>query len=97
MTTEKKKILKKSIKAQAIKNPNTKFYFLVGTGIGFGIAGMALPPVGTIDWSVLILIGQLLILAAAVMGISVNFDLKRGILQSDCDNDDDEEEKEQNK
>ena len=91
MTTEKKNKFKKSIKSQAIKNPNTKFYFLVIMGIGFGVAGMTLPPVGTIDWSVLILIGQLLILAAAVMGISVNFDLKRGILQSDCDNDDDEE------
>ena len=91
MTTKKKDKLKQSIKAQAIKNPNTKFYFLVGTGIGFGIAGMALPPVGAIDWSVLILIGQLLILAAAVMGISVNFDLKNGQFSSDCD--DDEEEK----
>ena len=95
MTTEKKKILKKSIKTHVVINPNFKFYFLVGAGIGFGVAGMALPPIGTIDWSVLLLIGQLLILAAAVMGISVNFDLKRGILQSDCD--DDEEEKEQNK
>ena len=92
MTTEKKNKLKKSIKAQAIKNPNTKFYFLVGTGIGFGIAGMTLPPVGTIDWSVLILIGQLLILAAAVMGISVNFDLKNGQFSSDCDDDDEEKE-----
>ena len=92
MTSKKKDKLKQAVKSQAIKNPNTKFYFLVGAGIGFGIAGMALPPIGSIDWSVLILIGQLLILAAAVMGISVNFDLKRGILQSDCD--DDEEEKE---
>ena len=91
MTTKKKDKLKQSIKSQAIKNPNTKFYFLVLMGIGFGIAGMTLPPVGTIDWSVLILIGQLLILAAAVMGISVNFDLKNGQFSSDCD--DDEEEK----
>ena len=99
MTTKKKKILKKSIKTQVIINPNTKFYFLVGSGIAFGVAGMTLPPIGQIDWSVLLLIGQLLILAAAIMGISVNFDLKRGILQSDCDNDDDdddENEKEQN-
>ena len=91
MTTEKKNKLKKSIKAQAIKNPNTKFYFLVGTGIGFGIAGMTLPPVGAIDWSILILIGQLLILAAAVMGISVNFDLKNGQFSSDCDDEDEKE------
>ena len=90
MTTEKKDKLKKSIKSQAIKNPNTKFYFLVIMGIAFGVAGMCLPPVGTIDWSVLILIGQLLILAAAVMGISVNFDLKNGQFSSDCDDDDEE-------
>ena len=91
MTTEKKNKLKQSIKSQAIKNPNTKFYFLVLMGIGFGIAGMTLPPVGTIDWSVLILIGQLLILAAAVMGISVNFDLKNGQFSSDCDDDEEKE------
>ena len=91
MTTKKKEKIKQSIKSQAIKNPNTKFYFLVLMGIGFGVAGMTLPPIGTIDWSVLILIGQLLILAAAVMGISVNFDLKNGQFSSDCD--DDEEEK----
>ena len=92
MTTKKKDKLKQSIKSQAIKNPNIKFYFLVIMGIGFGVAGMTLPPVGTIDWSVLILIGQLLILAAAVMGISVNFDLKNGQFSSDCDGDDDEKE-----
>ena len=91
MTTKKKDKLKQSIKSQAIKNPNTKFYFLVLMGIGFGVAGMTLPPVGTIDWSVLILIGQLLILAAAVMGISVNFDLKNGQFSSDCDDDEDDE------
>lgn len=92
MTTKKKNILKKSIKQQVMINPNVKFYFLVGAGIGFGIAGMTLPPIGQIDWSVLLLIGQLLILAAAIMGISVNFDLKKGVLQSDCDKDEDEEE-----
>ena len=91
MTTKKKDKLKQSIKSQAIKNPNTKFYFLVGAGIGFGVAGMALPPIGAIDWSVLILIGQLLILAAAVMGISVNFDLKNGQFSSDCDDDEEKE------
>ena len=92
MTTKKKDKLKQSIKSQAIKNPNTKFYFLVLMGIGFGVAGMTLPPIGTIDWSVLILIGQLLILAAAVMGISVNFDLKNGQFSSDCDDEDNEKE-----
>ena len=93
MTTKQKDKLKQSIKSQAIKNPNTKFYFLVLMGIGFGVAGMCLPPIGTIDWSVLILIGQLLILAAAIMGIQVNFDLKNGQFSSDCD--DNEETKEE--
>ena len=91
MTTKKKDKLKQSIKTQVVINPNFKFYFLVGAGIGFGVAGMALPPIGTIDWSVLLLIGQLLILAAAVMGISVNFDLKNGQFSSDCDDDDEKE------
>ena len=90
MTIKKKGELKKSIKSQAIKNPNAKFYFLVIMGIGFGVAGMTLPPIGTIDWSILILIGQLFILAAAIMGISVNFDLKNGQFSSDCDDDDEE-------
>lgn len=31
-------------KVKAIKNPDKKFYFLVWAGIGFGIAGMILPP-----------------------------------------------------
>ncbi len=87
MSTKKKDKLKQSTKTQAIRNPNTKFYFLVVSGIGFGIAGMTLPPIGIIDWSVLILIGQLFILAAAIMGISVNFDLKNGQFSSDCDDD----------
>lgn len=92
MAEQTKNKLKKSVKQHIVLNPNTKFYFLVGAGIGFGIAGMVLPPIGTIDWSVLLLIGQLLILAAAVIGISVNFDLKKGVFESDCDNDDDEKE-----
>lgn len=88
MTKPNKKKLKKSIKQQFVINPNTKFYFLVCAGIGFGIAGMVLPPIGTIDWSVLTLIAQLLILAAAVVGISVNFDLKNGVFEVDDDDDD---------
>ena len=93
MAEPTKNKLKKSVKQHIVLNPNTKFYFLVGAGIGFGIAGMALPPLGTIDWSVLLLIGQLLILAAAVIGISVNFDLKKGVFETDND---DDGEKEQN-
>ena len=77
-------------KIRAIKNPDKKFYFLVCAGIGFGIAGMLLPPIGTIDWSVLILIGQLFILAATVLGLDIKFNIKEGIFES---GDIDEEEK----
>jgi len=69
-------------KVKAIKNPNTKFYFLVCSGIGFGVAGMTLPPVGTIDWSVLILIGQIFLLSAAILGLEVKMNIKEGIFES---------------
>ena len=68
-----------------IKNPNTKFYFLVVTGIGFGVAGMVLPPIGTIDWSVLVMIGQLFILAATILGLDIKMNLKEGIFESGDD------------
>jgi len=81
-------------KVKAIKNPDKKFYFLVWTGIGFGIAGMILPPIGTIDWSVLILIGQIFLLSAAVLGLEVKMNIKEGIFESgDIDIDDKNEEK----
>jgi len=69
-------------KVKAIKNPNTKFYFLVICGIGFGIAGMVLPPIGKIDWSVLVMIGQLFILAATILGLDIKMNLKEGIFES---------------
>lgn len=77
-------------KLRAIKNPDKKFYFLVCAGIGFGIAGMLLPPIGTIDWSVLILIGQLFVLSAAILGLEVKMNIKEGVFES---GDIDEEEK----
>ena len=82
MTTKKKDKLKQSTKTQAIRNPNAKFYFLVCAGIGFGIAGLTLPPVGTIDWSVLILIGQLFLLSAAILGLEVKMNIKDGVFES---------------
>ena len=76
-------------KVKAIKNPDKKFYFLVCAGIGFGIAGMLLPPIGTIDWSVLILIGQLFVLSATILGLDIKFNIKEGVFESgDIDEED---------
>lgn len=72
---------------QKIKNPTKKFYFLITAGIGFGVAGMTLPPVGSIDWSVLVMIGQLFVLAATVLGFEVKFNVKDGIFESGTDDD----------
>ena len=75
---------------QKIKNPSKKFYFLTISGIGLMVAGMCLPPVGTIDWSVLIGAGQLFILAAAIIGLEIKMNLKDGVFKSGTD---DEENK----
>ena len=89
MTTEKKKILKKSIKTHVIKNPNTKFYFLVIMGIAFGVWGGLTPPEGEISPSFLVMIAQLFILAATILGLDIKFNIKDGIFESgDCDEDD---------
>lgn len=45
--------------------------------MGFGIAGMAIPPIGFIHSSVLILIAQCLVLCATLLGLSVKFDLEK--------------------
>ena len=92
MTTKKKNKLKQSIKTQAIKNPNTKFYFLVIMGIGFGIWGGLTPPEGEISPSFLVMIAQLFILAATIIGLDIKFNLKDGIFESgDCDDDNEKE------
>lgn len=63
-----------------MKNKTKIFTFLVlfFCGIGFGIAGMTMPPLGMIDSSVLILIAQVFILAASIWGFEVHFDIKEG-------------------
>ena len=81
--------------AQKIKNSTRKFYFLTISGIGFGVAGMCLPPIGTIDWSVLVMVGQLFILAAAIVGLDIKMNLKDGIFESGTD-DDEKDEKNSN-
>ena len=79
--------LKKKIKA--IKNPNTKFYFLVCAGIGFGIWGGLTPPDGEISPSFLVMIAQLFILAATILGLDIKFNIKEGIFESgDVDEED---------
>lgn len=77
---------------QKIKKSTRKFYFLTISGIGFGVAGMCLPPIGTIDWSVLVMVGQLFILAAAIVGLDIKFNLKEGIFESGTDDEDEKKE-----
>jgi len=78
-------------KVKAIKNPDKKFYFLVIIGVAFGIWGGLTPPEGEISPSFLILIAQLFILAATILGLDIKFNIKEGIFESgDID---DEEEK----
>ena len=69
-------------KVKAIKNPNTKFYFLVICGIGFGIWGGLTPPEGEISPSFLVMIAQLFILAATIIGLDIKFNIKEGIFES---------------
>jgi len=76
-------------KVRAIKNPDKKFYFLVCAGIGFGIWGGLTPPMGEISPSFLILIAQLFILAATILGLDIKFNIKEGIFESgDIDEED---------
>lgn len=78
-------------KARAIKNPDKKFYILVLIGVAFGIWGGLTPPEGEISPSFLIMIAQLFILAATILGLDIKFNIKEGIFESgDID---DEEEK----
>jgi hypothetical protein len=69
-------------KERAIKNPDTKFYFLVLCGVGFGIWGGLTPPEGEISPSFLVMIAQLFILAATILGLDIKFNIKEGIFES---------------
>lgn len=54
---------------------NNKYYYSSSAFIMsliFGICGMVLPPLGVIDNSVLIWIGQLLLFTASILGINFN-------------------------
>lgn len=41
------------------------------SGIALGVVGIIIPPMGEIDNSVLIIVGQLLIYSSAVIGIKI--------------------------
>ena len=41
--------------------------------IGFGIAGISIPPLGEVDGSTLTLIGQMLIFAATLVGLGTTY------------------------
>jgi hypothetical protein len=69
-------------KVKAIKNPDKKFYFLVLIGVAFGIWGGLTPPEGEISPSFLIMIAQLFILAATILGLDIKFNIKEGIFES---------------
>lgn len=63
-------------------------YLSFFAGVGFGIAGLAVPPIGLIHSSVLILIAQCLVLCATLLGLSVKFDLHRQIFNTQQPGDD---------
>ena len=69
-------------KVKAIKNPDKKFYFLVLIGVAFGVWGGLTPPEGEISPSFLIMIAQLFILAATILGLDIKFNIKEGIFES---------------
>lgn len=60
-----------------IKSNDKKFWGLVLIGTIFAAAGFVSPPLGEIGNSVLIWSGQCLVLAGAVLGINMSFDLKQ--------------------
>lgn len=61
-----------------MKNKLVTFFILFFCGVGFGAAGMVLPPTGIIHSSVLILVGQIFILCASIYGYEIHFDINKG-------------------
>ena len=58
------------------KSNDRKFWGLVIIGTAFAAAGFISPPLGEIGNSVLIWSGECLVLAGAIMGINLHFDVK---------------------
>lgn len=46
------------------------------------VAGLVLPPLGVIDSSVLILIAQILVFVASLMGMRIKIDAKNGKVET---------------
>lgn len=49
------------------------FWVLIFIGVAFSAASLLLPPLGVIDNSVLLLVGQILLLAAGIEGFATAF------------------------
>lgn len=58
------------------RGTDSKFWGLVIIGTVFAAAGFLSPPLGQIGNSVLIWSGQCLVLAGAILGINLHFDVK---------------------
>lgn len=50
--------------------------FLAIFGCGILVAGLALPPLGKIDNSVLVAAGEVFVFSGAIMGINLNYNLR---------------------
>lgn len=72
-------------------DPKT-FFIIFFTAVGFAVAGLLFPPPGQIDNSLLILIAQLLVLAAGVYGISFQVDIQKGKASAGKDEESQEDE-----
>lgn len=66
-------------------NNTIKKYLAVASfiaAIGFGIAGIVIYPAGIIHGSVLILIAQLLVLCATLIGLNITVDLDKKFFET---------------
>ena len=71
-------------------DPKT-FFIIFFTAVAFAIAGLVIEPPGEIHSSMLILIAQLLVLAAGVYGFSFSVDIQKGRVEAGKENTDEEE------
>lgn len=58
------------------------FFIIFFTAVAFAIAGLVIEPPGEIHSSMLILIAQLLVLAAGVYGFSFSVDIQKGKVEA---------------